>query len=285
MKKNLLSIFCCAAVIGSAQILNPSFEAVSGGKPLNWNTSLYNYNTYFIKDTSAAHTGNHAALIKGFSGQPYTVQGAVLGLFSISGKPLTVSGWYKCNLMPGDSLALQPYAYQGNTSSSTNYYCYNVTTSNTSVYKQITASFTYPPISPTTYDTLFVDFYLSGTAVDGGGIHIPSTGSWAIIDDISMTTATVTGINENGENGIIEKVYPQPSGNLTYLIYTINNNANCSLEITDITGKKMLTVFENEKQSFGRYKAEIATESLSQGIYFAKLSVNDRLIVYKIIKS
>ena len=66
-----------------SQILNSSFESVTFGKPDNWNTVANSYNTYYIKDTSDAKAGIHAAYIKGFGAQSYSVQGAVLGTFTL----------------------------------------------------------------------------------------------------------------------------------------------------------------------------------------------------------
>ena len=110
--KKLFTLLALLPFAISSQILNPSFETVTSNKPNNYNIGFYN--SYQIRDTSASHTGSHAAYIRGLSAQSYSVQGAVLGLFAMSGKPATLNGWYKCNVQPNDSLVFMAYVYPGN---------------------------------------------------------------------------------------------------------------------------------------------------------------------------
>ena len=283
MKKLILSlsIFSCLNI--TAQILNPSFESVTAGKPNNWNTTLYNYSSYQIRDTNIAHTGAHAAYIRGLSSQSYSIQGAVLGVFSATGTPAALQGWYKCDIMPGDSLVFNPYVYQ-TTTAGPFASAYSYTTGSTAVYKQFTANFNYTLFAVTNIDTVYTGIYLSGTNVDGQGVVIPQTGTWAIIDDIALATPTVTSIKENDAAQIIEQVYPQPSTNMAFMVYNLTQNVSSTLKLLDITGKELKVIFENEKQTQGKYKAEIPVYDLAPGIYFAELKINGQVTVAKIIK-
>src|SRR4051812_5718521 len=137
MKNFLLLALAIISIQLNAQILNPGFESVTGNKPNNYNTTFYNYSSYQIRDTSDAHTGLHAAYIRGLSAASYSVQGAVLGVFSTSGQPSSLQGWYKCNIVAGDSLVFNPYLYQ-TTTNSIYAIAYSFTTASTSVYKQFT---------------------------------------------------------------------------------------------------------------------------------------------------
>jgi len=283
MKKLILSISIISCFNSTAQILNPSFETVTVGKPNNWNTSLFGYNTYQIRDTAVPHTGARAAYIRGLSAQSYSIQGAVLGVFSATGTPPSLQGWYKCNIMLGDSLVFNPYVYQTVTTGPFAL-AYTYTTGSTNVYKQFTAAFNYATYSVTSIDTVYVGIYLSGTNLDGQNVAIPQTGTWAIIDDIALTSSTVTVIKESSLDGIIEKVYPQPAEDMSFLIYNLSQNSMCSLILTDINGKEIKTIFENERQTVGKYKAEIPVYDLSQGVYFARLTIDSEIRVVKIIK-
>lgn len=283
MKKILLCLTILLVLTGKSQILNPSFESVTAGKPNNWNTSFFGYNSYQIRDTAVPHTGSHAAYIRGLSSQSYSIQGAVLGVFSATGTPVSMQGWYKCNLMPGDSLVFNPYVYQ-TTTTGPFAPAYSYTTGSSSVYKQFTATFNYSLNSVTSIDTVYTGIYLSGPNLDGQGVVIPQTGTWAIIDDISLTYTTTTGINKNNNTNAIEKVYPQPSTDISFLIYNIKETSACTLKLLDVTGKEIKTIFENEKQTEGKYKAEIITHDLCKGIYFAVLKINGESRVSKIIK-
>jgi hypothetical protein len=90
MKFFLLLVLALVTLELQSQILNSSFENVPGNKPDSWNTTFYYYSSYQIRDTRAYHTGNHAAYIRGLSGAIYSVQGAVLGVFSTVGLPSSV---------------------------------------------------------------------------------------------------------------------------------------------------------------------------------------------------
>ncbi|MBL7911444.1 MAG: T9SS type A sorting domain-containing protein [Bacteroidia bacterium] len=283
MKKILLLALAIVTVQIHGQILNPGFESVTGNKPNNYNTTFYNYSSYQIRDTSASHTGNHAAYIRGLSAASYSVQGAVLGVFSTVGLPSSVQGWYKCNIVAGDSLVFNPYLYQ-TTTNSPYAIAYSFTTASTSVYKQFTASFNFTTFPITFADTVFISVYLSGQGVDGQGVHIPATGTWAIIDDLTMGPDVNTGVKETTVEEGIEQVYPQPSTNMAFMIYNLTETSVCELKLFDITGKEMKTIFYEDKQTAGKYKAEIPVYDLPQGVYFAQLKVNGQIRTAKIVK-
>ena len=65
--KKLLTLIALLPFALSSQILNPGFESVTAGKPNNYNLGFYS--SYQIHDTSASHTGSHAAYIRGLSAQ------------------------------------------------------------------------------------------------------------------------------------------------------------------------------------------------------------------------
>jgi hypothetical protein len=283
MKKLLLIALAIVSIQLQSQILNPGFESVTGNKPNNWNTTFYNYSSYQIRDTTDAHSGLKAAHIRGYSALSYSVQGAVLGVFSTTGLPTSVQGWYKCNIVPGDSLVFSPYVYQTTTSSPFKQ-AYSYTTTSNSVYKQFTASFNYSASAIPSVDTVYVSVYLSGTNTDAQGVFIPQTGTWATIDDITMGPDITTGIKENALIEGIEKVYPQPATNMAFMIYNLNEAAVCELKLYDVTGKEVKTIFNDDKQTPGKYKAEIPVYDLAQGMYFAQLKVNGEIRTAKIVK-
>ena len=283
MKKILLLALVIAGLQISAQILNPGFELVTANKPNNYNTTFYNYSSYQIRDTSASHTGSHAAYIRGLSAASYSVQGAVLGVFSTTGLPSSLQGWYKCNIVAGDSLVFNPYVYQ-TTTNGPYAIAYTYTTGTTNVFKQFTAPFNYTTFPITNADTVFVSIYLSGQGVDGQGVHIPQSGTWAIIDDLQMGPDIATGINESKVVDAIENVYPQPSSNMAFMIYNLTETSVCELKLLDITGKEIKTIFNDDKQTPGKYKAEIPVYDISQGVYIAQLKVNGEIRTAKIIK-
>lgn len=64
--------------------------------------------------------------------------------------------------------------------------------------------------------------------------------------------------------------YPNPFNSETSIEYVIHKNANVKLEVYDILGRAIKTLF-NGYQRAGRYKALFNTENLPSGVYFYKL--------------
>lgn len=279
----LLTTLLFSAWCSDAQLLNPGFETVTGSKPDDWNLGFYS--TYFIRDTTDANSGSKAAYIRAFGAQSYSVQGAVLGLFThtVPARPDALQGWYKCNLQPGDSLVFSPYVYQSNVSSASAQ-AYSFTTVSSNVYKQFTAPYNYAAFPSSTVGTLFVSIYLSGPSVDAEGVVIPQAGTWAIIDDLTLAYPVATGMVEHEMAAGIEKIYPKPAAGQSHIIYNLQSPAFCSLKLVDVTGKEVMTVFENEQQSPGRYKAEVDLSSLNPGIYFVKLNSGGATYVSRLLK-
>jgi hypothetical protein len=286
MKKNILLFLALLSLYSQAQILNPSFEIVTNGKPNDWNTAANGYGSYFIRDTSDAKTGVHAAYIKGFGAQSYSVQGAALGTCTMNARPVSLTGWYKCNIVPNDSLIFYVNLYQNSdfTGAVVNSYTYSTVSS--AVHKQFTSTFNYNTFPSTNALSAYIGIYFSGTNVDVEGSTIPQTGTWSIIDDLQMVAPTTTfvAIRENALNVNVEQVYPQPASEMAFVVYSLRESSASDLHLMDITGKVVKTIFTGEKQTPGRYKAELDLKDLSQGVYFARLTVGSEVRVSKIIK-
>lgn len=286
MKKIILFAITIICTGVQAQILNPGFEAVTANKPDDYN--LAPYTSYYIRDTAAPQSGVKAAVIRGFSGQSYTVQGAVLGVFTVTttSLPQALWGWYKCNIQPGDSLVFNPYVFQTNVFSASAF-GYSYTTTSSAVYQQFSApiNYTASAFPGTTVGTVYTGIYLSGTNMDAQNVFIPQTGTYAIIDDLTLGSNPITALkNNNAESDIIVNVYPQPAINTAFMIYSLSETSVCELTLCDITGKFVKTIFNEDKQTEGNYKAEIPVYDLPQGVYFAQLKVNGQIRTAKIIK-
>lgn len=284
MKKIILLSLVLNVCVMNAQILNPSFESVTNTKPDDWNTTASGYGTYFIRDTSDAHAGNHAAYLKAFGAQSYSIQGAALGTFTINSRPVALTGWYKCNIQPNDSLVFYVNVYQTAAFGGLAANAYTYATTSTAVYKQFTSTINYTGFPLGNPQSTYIGIYFSGSNVDAEGVAIPQTGTWAIVDDLQFTQPIVTAIKEISGNLNIEEVYPQPASGMTYLVYTLQEPANCNLKVFDVTGKEVKSVFNGEKQSPGRYKAEIDLSGLSSGVYFTRLTAGSEVRVSKIVR-
>jgi hypothetical protein len=84
-----------------------------------------------------------------------------------------------------------------------------------------------------------------------------------------ITRAEVSGINEIAENSVV--VFPNPAENEFF----INSEKEVTnVEIVDITGKSMLST----------RSTTVNVSSLPQGIYFARITVDNQIVTKKIIK-
>jgi hypothetical protein len=259
MKKLLLLSIMQSGLILQSQIINPSFESVTLGKPDNWNTVANSYNTYYIKDTSDAKAGIHAAYIKGFGAQSYSIQGAVLGTFTMNTRPIALTGWYKSNIVNGDSLVFYVNLYQSANISGAIANGFAHTLSSTQTYKQFTATINYATFPPGNAGSSYIGIYFSGSNLDAQGYTIPQTGTWAIIDDLAFTyppppTNTFVAIPEINGKVDVEQIYPQPSTDVICFIYSLREAATVDLQLIDVTGKSVKTTISNEKQSGGHGK-------------------------------
>lgn len=104
------------------------------------------------------------------------------------------------------------------------------------------------------------------------------------IDDINISETV--GIEENELNNFNFIVYPNPTNDLTSVNYHLNKNASIKLEIIDLLGK---IVFQsptlNQVEGDHTYSISKHEQKLSSGIYFIRLSVNNKPKTQKLIIS
>ena len=101
----------------------------------------------------------------------------------------------------------------------------------------------------------------------------------SVITDITepSTSATFTKGNSFDFN-----LFPNPISTYTTIEYIVNNNSSVVIEIYDLLGNKVASVFDG-KQSAGSYKAVFEPNSISNGIYFCKVTVNNQTAVKKMV--
>ena len=64
--------------------------------------------------------------------------------------------------------------------------------------------------------------------------------------------------------------------------YSLQNHANISFEIIDITGKKIMSINEGSKTT-GVHTIELNTDKLNAGIYFYSIVLDGKRITKKMI--
>ncbi len=100
------------------------------------------------------------------------------------------------------------------------------------------------------------------------------------------TTIWANGIDPKNEPGKIKsnfEIFPVPCTGTASLSYTLNENSNVSITLTDMQGRTVKNV-SDEFMNAGSYIKDIDVSSLSQGIYIACINVNGRMYTSKFIK-
>ena len=76
---------------------------------------------------------------------------------------------------------------------------------------------------------------------------------------------------------ILHQNYPNPFNGSTKIRFEINKKATVSIEIFDITGKKLVELV-NKQFTSGQYEVDYTTNDNSSGVYFYSLSVDGILM-------
>jgi hypothetical protein len=96
----------------------------------------------------------------------------------------------------------------------------------------------------------------------------------------SFTHAPIAAVTSTSTAGIAEfkkqigtvTLYPNPSADIAYLVIDANSDSKISIAITDVTGKVVLNVLNNEQLFVGENKVGMNLTNVPNGIYFVTLN-------------
>ncbi len=90
-----------------------------------------------------------------------------------------------------------------------------------------------------------------------------------------ITPSPTVGINEMSDNGLtLSQNMPNPAKGNTVINYEIAKSAKVVIEVTDVTGKKVMTLAKGV-QSPGKYSVEFDSNQLEAGVYFYTLKADN----------
>ncbi len=117
------------------------------------------------------------------------------------------------------------------------------------------------------------------------GLYIPylayGAGQFESLDiDVTVSQTNSLSVEENEKEADLFQNFPNPSNGMTTVKYSLQNEANVTFEMIDVTGKKVISTFEGKKNP-GVYSLEINTADLNSGIYFYSILVNGNKITKK----
>lgn len=111
-----------------------------------------------------------------------------------------------------------------------------------------------------------------------------ANGSSQVVNVVNTSTCVGAGVNEL--TNLIGNVtlYPNPTSDMTTLVIDANKAQTLSIVITDVTGKVVSSILQNQNISVGQNKITLNTAEFSNGIYFVTLnSVNGKETVKLIV--
>ena len=148
-------------------------------------------------------------------------------------------------------------------------------------------------MGPTGY---MFDYLYSGMMNTVGNSHILTFAVETARFDTRENTETLFGevleyfdglesIYEHADNSfIIENLYPNPTSNTTTMVYSLNDQADVSIRVLDITGKE---VFNSNlgMQYFGTHEFTISANELglNSGLYFVSIKINNNTFTGKLM--
>jgi len=130
--------------------------------------------------------------------------------------------------------------------------------------------------------------YRNGSTPDSAIIIVRAgvaASSSVVLDDVKFSSwaTSVNGV-ENHFQGAIE-IYPNPvTSDLTNIKYQLNSESTVKIEMYDLQGKLVKSVFEGT-ESYGVYNKEIDMSGLSSGMYTCKITAGDQVNIYKVVKN
>jgi len=262
--KNTFYKFCFKIFVGVflstitvfCQIPNAGFENWTSGNPDNWQASNSGQFVTITQSTDA-HSGSYSVKGAVLSINGFSIPPALIAQFPYSGRPSSLSGYYKLNSVSSDSLVITVVLYKNNNGIGGGIFHTHV---NASSFVQFNA--------PIVYD-------LSGTP-DSAAISIsimpassPHSGSSFNIDDLSFGGATAVN-NKNINSHLsfeLKQNYPNPFNPSTNIQYSIGSRQFVVLKVYSILGKEIFTLV-NENQPAGNYSITFNAGILPSGIYF-----------------
>ncbi|MDB0011387.1 T9SS type A sorting domain-containing protein [Crocinitomicaceae bacterium] len=91
------------------------------------------------------------------------------------------------------------------------------------------------------------------------------------------------GLEENTSSISIGNIYPNPTSGVSTVSYSLQNSSEVSVNIVDITGKKVYDSKEGQKVS-GKHTLDIDATEFNNGVYYVTISTDEEIVTKKLIK-
>ena len=120
-------------------------------------------------------------------------------------------------------------------------------------------------------------------AVNWFRIYGVKTGSVTTrIDAIQLLgNSSLSTDNFNEENSLT--IYPNPADSEVYINFSLAESSDVGISIINFTGQTVLQNSDKKKLDSGSHTIKVPVESLSKGVYLARIKINNRVLVKKVV--
>jgi len=134
-------------------------------------------------------------------------------------------------------------------------------------------------LDPSSYALSYIifDSQWKSSMLDPTGLYFPSSGTFygnditfVISGNFNVGTDEVRSL----EGLTLGQNVPNPARDNTKIEYTLKNSANVTIDVYDITGKKVMSMVEGKK-SAGTHNAVINTSKIDNGVYYYTLTADN----------
>ena len=121
------------------------------------------------------------------------------------------------------------------------------------------------------------------SAINWFRIYGVKTGSITTrIDAIQLLgNSTLSTDNFNEENSLT--IYPNPADSEVYINFSLPEPSDVGISIINFTGQIVLQNSDKKKLDSGSHTIKVALNTLSKGVYLARIKINNRVFVKKVI--
>jgi len=133
-----------------------------------------------------------------------------------------------------------------------------------------------------TYYTVDIPASYNGGPVYIGFQHYAFDMDMLMLDEMTLTEAVISGV-ENNNNGVsVSQNFPNPVQNSTLVSYQLAQNANVNVEVSDITGRLVMSMNQGYKAA-GSHQFTIDAANLPSGSYFYTLTAGENKTTKKMV--
>lgn len=119
-------------------------------------------------------------------------------------------------------------------------------------------------------------------AINWFRIYGQKTGSVTTrLDAIQLLGNSLSTDNFNQENSFT--IYPNPADSEVYINFSLPESSDVGISIINFMGQIVSQNIDKEKLDSGSHTIKVPVESLSKGVYLARIKINDKVFVKKVV--